>query len=476
MTHDTDIPARLDRLPWSGWHSKVVLALGITWILDGLEVTVVGALGSALERPDGLGLTSGEVGLSGSVYIAGAITGALFFGALTDRLGRKRLFMVTLALYLVATALTAASWSFASFAFFRFATGAGIGGECAAMNSAIDELLPARLRGWCDLAINGSFWVGCALGAALSLVILDPRLFSPHVGWRLGFGLGSIMGFAILLVRRHLPESPRWLVTRGRVAEAERAVAAIEREVAGARGVASLPEARGTVRITPHASIGLRVIARTLFTTYRRRSVYALVLMVTQAFFYNAIFFTYALVLTHFYAVPAERVGLYLLPFALGNFLGPLLLGRLFDSVGRRIMIAATYVTSGLLLAIVAWAFARGALTATTQTLAWSVIFFFASAAASSAYLTVSEIFPIEMRALAIAIFYAVGTGTGGLVGPALFGALVESGRRSAICAGYAVGAALMVIGGAVAFVIGVDAERRGLEEITAPLSASPPS
>ena len=470
--HDTDIPARLDRLPWSRWHARVVLALGITWILDGLEVTVVGALGSALEARSGLSLTSTQVGLSGSVYIAGAILGALVFGALTDRLGRKRLFMVTLGVYLVATALTATSWSFASFAFCRFATGAGIGGECAAMNSAIDELLPARVRGWCDLGINGSFWIGTAIGAALSLLILDPAIFPPTLGWRLGFGVGSIMGFAILLVRRHLPESPRWLMTRGRVAEADAIVTAIEREVLASSGLARLPPAHGTVRIHPHGTIGLRVVARTLLTTYRGRSAYALTLMIAQAFFYNAIFFTYALVLSHFYGVPAGRVGLYILPFAIGNFLGPLLLGRLFDSVGRRVMIAATYVTSGVLLAVVAWAFGRGMLTATTQTVAWSVIFFFASAAASSAYLTVSEIFPLEMRALAIAVFYAVGTGTGGVIGPALFGALVQSGRRSEICVGYLIGAALMVIAGGVALVFGVDAERKGLEEITAPLGA----
>ena len=473
MTIETDIPARLDRLPWSRWHWLVVVALGITWILDGLEVTIVGSLGSVLQERQTLGLTARDVGLSATLYLFGAISGALFFGHLTDRLGRKKLFMVTLGVYLAATALTALSWSFASFAFFRVLTGFGIGGECAAMNSAIDELLPARVRGFCDIALNGTYWIGAALGALASALLLNPHVVGHRLGWRLAFGLGALLGSSILLVRRLLPESPRWLLIHGRPDEAEAVVRQIEATVQRQVHLPSLPPEHKKLRITvkPHTSI--RDVLRTLAGPYRRRTLLGLGLMISQAFFYNAIFFTYALILATFYGVKAEHIGYYIVPFAFGNFLGPLTIGRLFDSVGRRPMIAGTYALSALLLLGTGWLFERGLLTATSQTLLWSGIFFIASAAASSAYLTVSEVFPLEIRAMSIAVFYAVGTGVGGLLAPAVFGALIETRSRAAVFGGYAFGAALMLGGAAVAWFLGVAAERRSLEEIALPLSAT---
>ena len=470
---ETDIPARLDRLPWARWHWLVVVALGITWILDGLEVTIVGSLGSVLQEPDTLGLRAHDVGLAATAYIAGAISGALFFGRLTDRLGRKKLFLVTLGVYLGATALTALSWSFASFAFFRALTGFGIGGECAAMNSAIDELLPARVRGFADIALNGTYWIGAALGALASAVLLDPRVVGHRLGWRLAFGLGAVLGFSILFIRRLLPESPRWLLIHGRSAEAERVVEQIEATVQRERHLPSLEKvcSRITINVRPHTSIG--DVLRTLGGHYRRRTMLGLGLMISQAFFYNAIFFTYALVLATFYDVPPERIGFYIVPFAAGNFLGPLTIGRLFDSIGRRRMIATTYAASAVMLFLTGLLFERGVLTATTQTIAWSIIFFVASSAASSAYLTVSEVFPLEIRAMSIAVFYAVGTGVGGLLAPALFGALIETKSRASVFAGYAFGALLMLGGAAVAWFLGVDAERRSLEELALPVRPS---
>jgi MFS family permease len=466
----TTIPARLDALPWSRWHWRVVLALGITWLLDGLEVTVVGSLGAALQSPEALGLSTREVGLSGSAYIAGAVPGALFFGRLADRFGRKRLFLITLAVYLAGTVATAFATGFWSFALLRFVTGFGIGGEYAAINSAIDELIPARVRGAVDLAINGTFWIGAALGAALSLVLLDPRWFAPWLGWRLAFALGAVLGVAMLLVRRHVPESPRWLIAHGRAAEAEASLARIEAEIAAAHG--PLPAATGTLSIALRQPPAWREIGRLLASRYRRRAVLGFSLMGAQAFFYNAIFFTYALVLARFYGVPEGRVGLYIFPFALGNFLGPLLLGPLFDRIGRRALIAGTYALSGLGLLVAGALFRAGALDAQEQALAWAAIFFVASAAASSAYLTVSEIFPLEIRAISISIFYALGTGVGGFLGPALFAELIARGSRDALFAGYALAAALMIGAGLAAAKLGVDAERRPLEEIAPPLSA----
>ena len=466
MPTETDIPARLDRLRWGRFHTLVIAALGITWILDGLEVTLAGALSGALKASPALALSDAEIGLSASLYVAGAVSGALLFGWLADRHGRRRLFNVTLGVYLLATAATAFSTDFWTFALFRMLTGAGIGGEYAAINSAIQELIPARYRGRTDLVVNGSFWIGAALGAGGTVVLLEPGRFAPDLGWRLAFGIGAGLGLAILWLRRFLPESPRWLMTHGRVAEAERVMQTIETMC----GAAHAPDAARIALV--ERRIGLFDVARTLFRTYPQRSLYALVLMASQAFFYNAIFFTYALVLGRFFAVPAEAIGLYILPFAAGNFLGPLVLGPLFDTVGRKPMIAFTYAASGLLLAGTAVLFVEGLLGATGLTLAWSVVFFFASAAASSAYLTVGESFPLEMRALAIAVFYAFGTALGGIVGPWLFGVLVGTGERAAIGWGYGFGAALMLIAAVVTLRLGVAAERRSLEDVARPLSS----
>ncbi|MBS0446082.1 MAG: MFS transporter [Proteobacteria bacterium] len=458
-----DIPARLDRLPWSGWHNRIVVALGAAWVLDGLEVTLVGSLGAVLERHDTLGLDATQVGAAGSMYLGGAVLGALLFGRLADRLGRKRLFLATLAVYTLATLATAFATGYVSFALCRIATGLGIGGEYAAINSAIDELIPARVRGRVNLGINGSFWIGAALGAAASLVLL--AWLGPARGWRAGFGLGALLAVAIIVVRRHVPESPRWLVVHGRGAEAEAVLAAIEHE-AGVVPSPALPTAPAARRTTP----SIARVVQVLLVTYRRRSIVGLALMISQAFFYNAIFFTHALVLTRFYGVPAERVAYYIFPFALGNVLGPLVLGPLFDGLGRRRMIVATYGVSGLGLALIGLAFHADAFSAATQALAWSAVFFVASAAASSAYLTVSETFPLEMRSLAIAVFYAIGTGAGGFAAPWLFGWLVESGRRDAVAAGYALGALLVLVAAALAWRHAVDAERRPLEEIAGPI------
>ena len=464
-----DIPARLDRLPWSRWHWRVVLALGVAWVLDGLEVTIVGSIGSVLERSDTLALTAAQIGWCGSLYVGGAVLGALVFGRLADRLGRKRLFLATLLVYMGATVATAFSIGFVSFALCRFATGIGIGGEYAAINSAIDELVPARVRGRVNLAINGSFWIGAAIGALLSLALLDERVLGPQQGWRAGFLAGAALAVAVLLVRRQVPESPRWLLAHGRAVEAERIVARIEQQ---ARAPRPLETESGTppVAFTRTVLPTLAEVAQVLLRRYPQRSAVVLALMVSQAFFYNAIFFTYALVLTRFYAVDAARVGLYIVPFAAGNVLGPLLLGPLFDRVGRRVMIAATYALSGVALALTGLGFLLDLLDATTQTLAWSAVFFLASAAASSAYLTASEVFPLGMRALAISIFYAVGTGVGGFAAPALFGALIESGSRANVFAGYVVGAALVLAASAVAWRYAVDAERKPLEEVAPPL------
>ncbi|MGH6818485.1 MAG: MFS transporter, partial [Methylovirgula sp.] len=402
---ETRVPGRLDRLPFGAFHLRIIAALGITWVLDGLEVTLAGSLAGALVASPRLHFTDWDVGLASSFYLAGAVAGALLFGWATDRYGRKKLFFVTLGLYTAATAATAFSFDLFSFCLFRFLTGAGIGGEYSAINSTIQEFMPARLRGRIDLAINGSFWIGGALGAGASILVLNPARFAPDIGWRLAFFIGAILGLLILTLRTLIPESPRWLVIHGKEREAEQIVGAIEKE---------LPNPAGTkandappLRIKPRSHTPLAEVFQTMFVAYRQRTLVGLMLMTAQCFFYNAIFFTYALVLTNFYGVPHQEVGWYIFPFALGNVLGPLLLGPLFDTIGRKPMIAATYGIAGLLLTVSGILFANGVFDAEEQTIAWMIVFFFASAAASAAYLTVSEIFPVEIRALAIAAFYA---------------------------------------------------------------------
>jgi MFS family permease len=465
----TDIPARLDRLPWARFHWLVVVALGITWILDGLEVTLAGSVAGALRHSPTLQFSATDVGLANSAYLAGAVAGALFFGWLTDRIGRKRLFSVTLLVYLIATAATALTWDLPSFALMRFFTGTGIGGEYSAINSAIQELIPARRRGWTDLAINGSFWVGAAIAGLGSIFLLDPRLIEPEIGWRVAFLGGAVIGLVILYLRQFIPESPRWLITHGRADEAEAIVTKIEADIL--RQGHTLPQTTEKIRLRTRRSTALREVFHTLFRLYPRRCVLGLALMSAQAFFYNAIFFTYAMMLTDFYGVLSSNVGWYILPFALGNVLGPLLLGHFFDTIGRKRMIVFTYGASAVLLTITGFLFYAGWLDATTQTLCWSVTFFFASAAASAAYLTVAESFPLETRALAIAIFYALGTGMGGVVAPALFGILIESGSRGQVLIGYLIGAGFMALAAGLAAWLAMNNERRPLESVAPPLS-----
>ena len=468
----TDIPARMDRLPWARWHWMIVIGLGTVWILDGLEVTIVGSMSDALKPSDtGLGMTSFDIGLAGAIYVAGACIGALFFGELTDRFGRKKLFMITLGLYTVATVLTAFSMNPAWYFACRFLTGAGIGGEYAAINSAIDELIPKKYRGRIDIAINGSFWVGAAAGALLTIPLLDPTVINQAIGWRLAFGLGAVLAVGVLFVRRNVPESPRWLFIHGREDDAETIVLDIERTVEeetdqDLRGVDE------TLTIRQRRSIGMLEIAKTVVTQYPKRTVLCFTLFVGQAFLYNAFFFTYGDTLTTFLGV--GQTGWYLAIFAASNFAGALFLGQFFDSIGRVKMIAGTYLLSGVLLAVAG--FSLGSLTATTLTIFGAVIFFFASAGASAAYLTASEVFPMETRALCIGFFYAIGTAVGGISGPLLFGSLIDnasaSGDITKIALGYFLGAALMIIGGIVEIFLGVKAEGQSLEDIAKPLTA----
>jgi MFS family permease len=470
----TSVPARLDRLPWSRWHWMVVIGLGTVWILDGLEVTVVGNIAPRLSEPgSGLAITSAQVtGIAAALYVAGACCGALFFGWLTDLYGRKKLFMITLAVYLAATALTALSFNAWWFFLFRFLTGFGIGGEYAAINSAVDELIPAKYRGRVDLIINGSFWVGAVGGSLLSILMLNTSVFPKNLGWRLTFALGVVLGFAIILVRRNVPESPRWLFIHGRAEEAEKLVADVEAKVARQTG-RELPSVDRKIAIRPRRSVGFVTIARTVFKAYPRRAILGLALFIGQAFLYNAITFGFGAILTTFFDVPSGHTGYYFAVIAVGNFLGPTLLGPLFDTVGRRPMISGTYILSGLLLFGTAELFQRGVLTATTLTACWCVVLFFASAGASSAYLTVSEIFPMETRAMAIAFFYAIGTAAGGISGPLIFADLTSSGVLSDTALAFRVGAALMTAAGLVAAFLAIPAERRSLEDIAKPLSAA---
>jgi MFS family permease len=477
-TIETRIPGRLDRLPWSKFHWTVVIGLGAVWILDGLEVTIIGFLAPTLVDPNsGIALTPSDISLAAAIYVAGACVGALFFGQLTDRYGRKNLFLITLLLYLTATVATAFSFAPWFFLVARFFTGAGIGGEYAAINSAIDELIPARARGRVDLIINGSFWLGAAGGSLLSLLFLKQSLFAIDVGWRVSFAMGALLGIGILLVRRNVPESPRWLFIHGREEEAEEIVGNIERQVAEETGE-ELPEPDGEpIVVRQRKSVPFREIARTAFKLYPKRSTLGFSLFVGQAFLYNAVTFTLGLTLTTYLGVGANKVGLFYAVFAAGNFLGPLLLGRLFDTVGRRPMIAGTYLTSAVLLVGVAILFNNGGATDPAfsdwgLTAALGVTFFFASAGASSAYLTVSEIFPMEVRALAIAFFYAIGTAIGGITGPLVFQKLAESGDPGQVAIGYLVGAAVMAFGGIAEIFLGVRAEGKSLEDIAKPLTA----
>jgi MFS family permease len=470
-TIETNIPARLDRLPWSRWHWRILVGLGTVWILDGLEVTIVGSIAGAISaKGSGISISSAEIaGWAASLYVAGACVGALLFGRLTDIFGRKRLFMITLGVYLTATVATAFAWTPLFFFACRFVTGMGIGGEYSAINSAIDELIPARHRGRIDIVINGTYWAGAAAGALLSVAAL--HIFSALLSWRVCFALGFVLGTAILIVRRHVPESPRWLFIHGREEEAEAVTRDIERQVVESTG-AELDEPDDTITINQRKSIGLWEIARTIMSTYPKRTVLGLALFIGQAFLYNAILFGYATLLSTFFHVSTANAPYYLVAFAAGNLLGPIVLGPLFDTVGRKPMIAGTYILSGVLLLITGYLFDQHQLTATSLTVCWAIVFFFASAGVSAAYLTVSEIFPMETRALAIALFYAVGTGIGGIIGPQVFGRLVPTGKTSDVFFALALGAILMIVGGVVEIAYGVKAERRRLEGIARPLTA----
>jgi MFS family permease len=469
------IPARIDRLPWSPFHTRMVVALGVAWILDGLEITVASSVTDVLTKPETLGLSSAAAGLVATVYLVGEVVGALYFGRLSDKLGRRKLFMITLGVYLIGSGLTAltlgngAGW--VGFLYLtRFIAGMGIGGEYSAINSAIDELIPSRFRGRVDIMVNGTYWAGAIIGTLGSLIFLN--VLSVSIGWRIAFLIGPVLGLVILFVRRHLPESPRWQVMNGREREAEESITYIEQEVAEA-GVKLPPvDESKAIDLQPTTDIGYLALVRVLFRDYPSRAVLGASLMISQSFLYNAIFFTYTLVLGKFYGVSSTSAPLFLIAFAVGNLAGPLTIGHLFDTIGRKKMIAGTYLISGVLLAVTAFLFNAGVLNAVTQTIAWCVIFYFASAGASAAYLTVSEIFPLEVRSKAIAVFFAIAQCFGAL-GPVIYGALIGDGSQPIrLFYGYLLGAAVMVAGGLVAYFLAVDAEGRSLEEIATPLSA----
>ena len=494
-TIETDIPARLDRLPWTRLHWLLVVALGVTWVLDGLEGTIVAAIMPVLGHPGTLALRPPQMGAAASLYVVGLIIGALVFGYLTDRWGRKKLFSITLGIYLVGAALTASAWDFWSFLLFRFITGLAIGGEYSAINSAIDELIPARIRGRVDLAINSTFWAGAILGALAALVLLNH--LPEQWGWRAAFGLGALVGGAMILARQFVPESPRWLLTHGREREANEVMALIESHVPDKSALTPVTQ---RMKINPGVRINFLTIARVLFIRYRKRALLGLVLIASQALFYNGISFTFPLVLAHQFRVPDARTAGYVLLIAGANLLGPMVLGHFFDSVGRRRMITACYALAGVVLLGTQLLFLRGPLpapagatlfdtahfslealvtqgrlTAETQTLLWAAAFFFASAAASAGYLTVSEIFPVEMRGLAIALFFALGTAVAA-ASPTLFGYLIQTGQPIWLFVGYLIGALVMILAAAVEWFLGVDSERRSLEDVATPLSAEPAS
>jgi len=469
----TLVPARLDRLPWTRFHWRVILGLGAAWILDGLEIQIVATVGTTLQDKHTLHLTAANVGLLGSVYLLGEVVGALFFGWLTDRLGRRRLFLVTLITYLLASGIAGFSPNFLFLIIFRFIAGTGIGGEYTAINSAIDELIPARYRGRTDIMVNGTYWAGAMIGAAASIFLLNPNLLPINIGWRIGFFIGPVLGLVAIYLRYVLPESPRWLMTHGRNDEAEQIVADIEaRAVAQGAQLSDVP-ADQALEVTTRKPMSYLDTARVVLREYPGRTFLGFSMMVTQAFLYNAIFFSNGSVLHNFYGVKPDNLGYYFFPFAIGNLLGPLTIGHLFDTVGRRKMIMATYCLSGVLLAISAIFFQANLLNAVTQTLFWCVIFFLASAGASSAYLTVSEIFPLELRGQAIALFFAISQLAGGVAAPFLFGALIGNGSvRGPLTIGYMIGAAVMFAGGLIAWFFGVNAERQSLESIARPMSA----
>ena len=467
----TLIPARIDRLPWSRFHTRVIAALGIAWILDGLEITFASNMTTNLTDPGTLHLSARAAADIASVYLVGEVVGALVFGRLSDRLGRKNLFVYTLGLYLLANGIAAASWNLWWMDIFRFVAGMGIGGEYAAINSAIDEVIPAKHRGRADILVNGTYWAGSAIAAVIGIFLLNPAHVGIDLGWRLALLIGPLLGVVVWFVRRTLPESPRWLITHGRAEEAERNIAEIEKWVqSNGHELPDVDEDRA-IEIDPNrARPSLWAVTKVLVGTYPKRSLLGAVLMITQSFLYNAIFFTYALVLTEFFGVSTGNTSYYFIAFAIGNLLGPIVLGPLFDTLGRRVMISGTYLISGVMLAVTAVMFDRGMLTAVTQTLCWCVIFFLASAGASAAYLTVSEIFPMELRAQAIAVFFAIAQCFGAL-GPTIYGGFVDSGKPSELMIGYLIGAGVMVIGAIAEIIFGVKAERTSLEDIANPLS-----
>jgi MFS family permease len=467
----TLIPARIDRLPWSRFHTRVITALGVAWVLDGLEITFASNMTANLTDKNTLGISARASADIASVYLIGEVVGALVFGRLSDRLGRKNLFVYTLGLYLLANGIAAASWNLWWMDIFRFVAGMGIGGEYAAINSAIDEVIPSKHRGRADILVNGTYWAGSAVAAVVGIYLLDPAHVGIDLGWRISLLIGPALGVVVWFVRRTLPESPRWLITHGRAEEAEHNIAEIEEWVRS--NGHELPEVdeNKAMEIDPNlARPSLWAVTKVLVATYPKRSLLGAVLMITQSFLYNAIFFTYALVLNQFFGVSTGSTSYYFIAFAIGNLLGPILLGPLFDTLGRKVMISGTYLVSGVLLAVTAVMFERGMLTAMTQTICWCVIFFLASAGASAAYLTVSEIFPMELRAQAIAVFFAIAQGFGAL-GPTIYGGFVASGKPSELMIGYFIGAGVMVIGAIAEMIFGIKAERTSLEDIANPLS-----
>jgi MFS family permease len=461
------VAARMDRLPWTAFHWSIIIGLGTSWILDGLEIQIVATAGYAHD----LQMNSAQVGFTGTIYLVGEVVGALYFGRLSDKLGRKRLFILTLAIYLVGSGIAGLSPAMWFLWIFRFIAGLGIGGEYTAINSAIDELIPSRYRGRVDIAVNGTYWAGAAIGAFANLFLLADENFANSWGWRIGFFIGPFLGLIIIYIRKHIPESPRWLTTHGHQKEAEETVDKIENDIKANGGTLSPVDEGQAMNIAPLTNVPFRQVARTFLRVYPRRTFLGLSMMITQSFLYNAIFFTYALVLKEFYGISSANIAFYFFPFAIGNLAGPLVLGPLFDTLGRRKMIFGTYALAGIVLAVSAALFQAGVLNAATQTIFWCVSFFFASAGASSAYLTVSEIFPLELRGQAISYFFAIGQIVGSIA-PTLYGAMIGNGTsRGPLAAGYYLGAGIMIVGGLIALIFGINAERQSLESIADPLS-----